>query len=302
MRRPRPLPEHLQDRAFAVRDARAAGVSAGRLDADDLAIPFPGVRVPAGGDVDSLSARATHFAQRMRPGQFFSHSTALALYGVPMPSDRRSHLLHVAAHRPDREPRVAGVVGHRLGQRAPDIRVVGGLRVEHPVKAWRHVASWWGHTELVVAGDFLVGRRGVLTLDDLTREVVTGSGRGQAALESALADVRVGAESPTETRLRLVLCAAGMPEPLLNPVITAPDGRFVARLDLAYAPWRVAVECDGRQHAEDRAQFERDADRWNDIREQGWVLVRILRHHLQGDGRAAVRMVASALERAGWAP
>ena len=41
MRRPRPLPEHLSDRAFSVRDVRDAGVSAGRLDAGDLAIPYP---------------------------------------------------------------------------------------------------------------------------------------------------------------------------------------------------------------------------------------------------------------------
>jgi len=303
MRRPRPLPENLRDREFHVDEARRAGVTTGRLDAADLAIPYPGVRVPTGHDLESLEAKARQFAQRMRPWQFFSHSTALALYGAPLPADRASQRLHVAAHRPDREPRVAGVVGHRLGPGVTDVRVVEGLRVEGPARAWRHVASWWNHEELVAAGDFLVGvRGGLLTLDDLAAEVARAVGRGQAALEAALSDVRVGAESPQETRLRLVVRAAGLPEPALNIVIRAPDGRFVARLDLAYAPWRVAVEYDGRQHAEDRAQFERDADRWDDIRQQGWVLVRILRHHLHGDGRIAVRMVAGALRAAGWTP
>jgi len=302
MRRPRPLPENLRDRAFHVDDACRAGVTAGRLDASDLAIPYPGVRVPVGHDLESLAARARQFAERMRPWQFFSHSTALALYGAPIPSDRASQRLHVAAHRPDREPRVAGVVGHRLGPGVADVREVEGLRAEAPAMAWRHVASWWSHEDLVAAGDFLVGTRGLLTLDDLAAEVAKGPGRGQAALEAALSDVRVGAESPAETRLRLVICAAGLPEPALNVALCAPDGRFVARLDLAYARWRVAVEYDGRQHAEDRAQFERDADRWHAIREQGWVLVRILRHHLQGDGGQAVRMVAGALRQAGWTP
>ncbi|OAH50843.1 DUF559 domain-containing protein [Microbacterium oleivorans] len=302
MRRPRPLPDHLSDRAFSVRDARDAGESAGRLDAGDLAIPYPGVRVPVGRDLDSIESRARQFAERMRPWQFFSHSTALALHGVPLPSDRASQRLHVAAHRPDREPRVSGVVGHRLGPGASDVRTVGGLRVESPASAWRHVASWWTHEDLVVAGDFLVGRSGLLTLDDLAAEVARRPGRGQNVLTAALADVRVGAESPTETRLRLVLCAAGLPEPSLNLVLRASDGRFVARLDMAYESWRVAVEYDGRQHAEDRAQFERDADRWHDIRAQGWHLVRILRHHLRGDGQPAIRMVAAALRETGWAP
>ncbi|MFI8631104.1 DUF559 domain-containing protein [Microbacterium sp. NPDC077663] len=285
-----------------MRDARRAGVSAGRLDAGDLTIPYPGVRVPAGHVVDSIEARARQFTERMRPWQFFSHSTALALLGAPLPSDRESQRLHVAAHRPHREPRVSGVVGHRLGVGTPDVRIVDGLRVEAPASAWRHVASWWSHEDLVVAGDFLVGRAGLLTLDDLAAEVARGPGRGQSALTTALSDIRVGAESPTETRLRLVLCAAGLPEPRLNVVLRASDGRFVARLDMAYESHRVAVEYDGRQHAEDRSQFERDADRWHEIREQGWTLVRILRHHQQGDGRTAVRMVAGALRQAGWTP
>lgn len=277
-------------------------MSSGRLDAGDLAIPYPGVRVPVGHDLDSIDARARQFAERMRPWQFFSHSTALALQGVPLPSDRASQRLHVAAHRPDREPRVSGVVGHRLGPGTPDVRIVGGLPVEAPASAWRHVASWWTHEDLVIAGDFLAGRSGLLTLDDLAAEVAKGHGRGQGALTAALADVRVGAESPTETRLRLVLCAAGLPEPSLNVDLRAADGRFVARLDMAYEDRRVAVEYDGRQHAEDPAQFERDADRWHDIRAQGWHLVRILRHHLRGDGQLAVRMVADALRAAGGTP
>ncbi|MCK6081559.1 endonuclease domain-containing protein [Microbacterium sp. EYE_5] len=272
----------------------------GRLDASDLAIPYPGVRAPADADFETVDARAEQFAERMRPWQFFSHSTALALYGAPIPGDRASQRLHVAAHRPDREPRVAGVVGHRLGPATHGIRLVDGLRVEEPARAWRHVASSWGHADLAAAGDFLVGARGLLTLDDLAAELAAGRGRGQHALEAAFVDVRVGAESPTETRLRLVLGAAGLPEPALNTALRAPGGRFVARLDLSYEQWRVAVEYDGRQHAEDRAQFERDSDRWHDIREQGWVLVRVLRHHLLGEGRAAVGMVQAALRRAGW--
>jgi very-short-patch-repair endonuclease len=278
------------------------GVTTGRMAARDLDAPFPGVRAPAGSAAASLEDRARQFAVRMPPWQFFSHSTALALVGVPLPSDRRSALLHVAAHRPRREPRVAGVVGHRLGEGEPDVREVEGLRVEAPARAWRHAASWWTHDDLVVAGDALVGRNGLLTLEDLTAEVARGAGRGYATLVAALADVRAGAESPTETRLRLVLQRAGLPEPALNLDLRTPRGRFVARLDLAYLEWGVAVEYDGRQRGESTARFERDVDLWDAIRQEGWELVRILRHHLRDDGRAAVDMVRGALTRAGWSP
>jgi hypothetical protein len=92
------------------------------------------------------------------------------------------------------------------------------------------------------------------------------------------------------------------PEPKLNLSISAPDGRFVARLDLAYPRYRVAVESDGRIHAFDEAQFARDADRWDDIRAAGWTLVRILSHHLRPDPQIAIDKVTEALWAAGWRP
>lgn len=64
----------------------------------------------------------------------------------------------------------------------------------------------------------------------------------------------------------------------------------------------VAVEYDGRVHAEDPRQFARDADRWAAIRDAGWDHVRILSHHLRDGGAPAVVMVRSALIRAGWRP
>jgi very-short-patch-repair endonuclease len=64
----------------------------------------------------------------------------------------------------------------------------------------------------------------------------------------------------------------------------------------------VAVEYDGRVHAEDAVQFAKDADRWDRIRDQGWQHVRILNHHMRDSGEPAVRKVAEALIRAGWRP
>jgi hypothetical protein len=125
-------------------------------------------------------------------------------------------------------------------------------------------------------------------------------GPASAQLRKALGLVRVGSESPEESRLRLVLGRAGLPEPELNWVLRDTSGRHVARLDLAFRRWRVGAEYDGRHHELDADQFARDVDREADVRRQGWELVRVLRHHLRGDGRAAVRRVREALERGGW--
>ena len=95
---------------------------------------------------------------------------------------------------------------------------------------------------------------------------------------------------------------AGLPEPEVNWVLRDGSGARVAELDLAYPRWRVAPEYDGRVHADNPAQFAKDADRWDLIRALGWDHVRVLNHHLRERGRPAVTKVRDALLRAGWRP
>lgn len=132
------------------------------------------------------------------------------------------------------------------------------------------------------------------------RDEIDAMGDVRGRLSAALRDVRSGARSPRETRLRLLLQRGGLPEPDINWTLYDPHGRHVAELDLAYRRWRIGVEYDGRVHAEDVRQFAKDADRWDAIRAEGWELVRILNHHMRGDGHVAMAKVRQALERAGW--
>ncbi len=79
------------------------------------------------------------------------------------------------------------------------------------------------------------------------------------------------AESPQETRLRLLLRGSGLPATVAQFVVR--DGaRFVARVDLAWPGQRVAVEYDGLWHA-DPAQFRADRERLNRITAAGWRVV-----------------------------
>ncbi|WP_460774936.1 DUF559 domain-containing protein [Microbacterium sp. GXF7504] len=302
MRRPPPLPDDLPE-AFDLATAAALGIPPGRLRRTDLDVPFRGVRVRGGPPpAADLRALCLAYAPRLKPWQFFSHETALGLLGVPLPEWPYRPGLHVAAHRPAREPRLRGVVGHRLQLREPAVlRDAAGLPVEHPVRAWRQCATVWRIDDLVAAADHIVSQRWA-DAHDLAHEVEVMGDAAGAPLRRALALARGGVRSPRETRLRLRLIRAALPEPAVGWLLRSPRGAFVAELDLAYPRYRVAVEYDGRVHAEDAAQFERDADRWDRIRAEGWELVRILNHHLRGDGAAAVAKVAGALRRAGWHP
>lgn len=281
--------------------ARAAGVAPGRLRSRGLDRPFHGVRTRHAVPPGLLVERCRAFAPRLRDGQFFSHETALALHGAPLPEWPHQPSIHVSAYRPAREPRTQGVVGHRLQQRAPAYTVVAGLPIEDPVRAWRQVGPHWSFGDLVAAADYLLAESKT-EASALRHEVqLMGDARGGVLLR-ALGAARGGVRSARETRLRLLLVRAGLPEPDTGWNLFTARGTFVAELDLAFPRYRVAVEYDGRVHAEDAAQFARDADRWAAIREQGWDHVRVLSHHMIGDERAAVGLVRDALRRAGWTP
>lgn len=319
MTRAEPLPPELCHRSFSTAEALSLGVSPSRLRARDLSRPTRGVRTsspvvttPAEEETHSerltrmhreLIQRAADVAPALTPDQFYSHDTGLALIGSPLPFSRAvSHELHVAARHPSPKPRREGVRGHRLAARESAHWRVRGLPIEHPARLWRQAAASWDLDDVIAAGDYLVHpRRSLVSVEDLWRELAEGGEVRGKKLQRALTEIRVGAETAEETRLRLAIVRAGLPEPMLNMDLHAPDGRHIARLDLAYPRLRVAVEHDGRSHAGEE-QFARDADRWDDIRSESWTHLRILSHHLHPNPQVAVEKVAKALIDAGWRP
>lgn len=118
--------------------------------------------------------------------------------------------------------------------------------------------------------------------------------RGSARLAKALLLADPAAESPMETRLRLVLLAGGLPWPQVQLVVCDRHGRFVARVDLAYREHRLAIEYDGDQHR-DRATFRRDLRRQNALRACGWTILRFTAADIYGDPGKIVATVRAAL-------
>lgn len=303
MPRPRPLPPQLP-RHFSVGAAAQLGITPARLRASDLEAPFHGIRSSESVGSMTLVDRCLAHAPRLRSGQFFSHETALALLGISTPEWPYTPGIHVSAYRPAREPRTRGVIGHRLQTRNPALFSGPlGLPVENPVRAWRQCGVLWALDDLVAAADALLGARlQMARIDDLRAEIrEMGDVRG-GILREAVSLAQPGVRSPRETRLRLLLVRNGLPAPEVNADIFDAHGVFVAEIDLAFPRWMVAVEYDGRVHAEDERQFARDADRWAAIRAAGWDHVRVLNHHFRDGGAPAVTLARDALVRAGWRP
>lgn len=304
MNRRAELPDGLDRRAFSVREALDAGVSAGRLRRQDLVAPFHGVRVPAADAFDTVWSRCRAYATRMPRGHVFSHVTAAALHGLPLPSRFDTGSLHVSTFLPQQSPRAAGIVGHRLRPGSIETGFLRRLPVVSLLDAWCQCAPLLSLDELIIAGDHIVGGRyPQKSLEQLVSAVDSyAGGRGVRTLKHALEWVRPGSESPKETELRLLLVRGGLPEPELNVDVFGADGAFIGRGDLLYRRFKVLVEYDGSQQADDRRQFHRDVDRLEAFSVDGWRVVRVLKEHMNGDRADIVTRVRRALIARGWRP
>jgi very-short-patch-repair endonuclease len=111
----------------------------------------------------------------------------------------------------------------------------------------------------------------------------------------ALADPR--AESPMESRLRLMIADARLPPPVPQFEIRLPSGRLLARADLAWPESGVIAEYDGDHHR-DPAQFRRDVARLNAIRMAGWTVLRFTADDVLRAPQHIVVTVSAALAEA----
>ena len=109
-----------------------------------------------------------------------------------------------------------------------------------------------------------------------------------------------GAESPQETRTRLLLIAAGFPRPRTQIVVVDEYGSFVGRIDMGWDEWKVGVEYDGPQHWDDPEQHARDIDRLANLAAQGWLIIRVSRDLLRFRPHVFLARVRDAMREAGW--
>jgi hypothetical protein len=101
-----------------------------------------------------------------------------------------------------------------------------------------------------------------------------------------------------ETRVRLLIVLAGLPEPVVNQVLRDGNGAWTHRLDLSYPDLRIAIEYDGRQHAESSHQWVRDVARREELDGLGWrMLVLLSGDVFDTPGRTLERICALLGER-----
>ncbi|WP_166999225.1 hypothetical protein [Paramicrobacterium fandaimingii] len=286
-----PLPDRFVNRAFTVSEAAEAGLSPRRLRASDLAMPFPHVRVPsnwlahgaASTVAEKIAAKrrrvvafARAYLTRMPKNGVCSGVTAAYLHSIPLPlrflNDDR---LDISVPYGARAPRHRGIVGHCISGTRGDMTNVDGIPATTLERTWCDLAAVLDVPDLVAAGDALIHHRKPRTttraLADAAHSYQTTRWRARRAEALSLLNDRV--ESPRESRLRVHLARAGLPEPAVNPSIFY-RGMFLGRVDLLYLAWGLIIEYEGEQHLTDVRQWRKDIDRVNDFGDIGLRTIR----------------------------
>jgi Protein of unknown function (DUF559) len=133
------------------------------------------------------------------------------------------------------------------------------------------------------------------TLQSLQSWVNANPGfHGIGALRHALGFAEAGAESPMESRFRMLLILGGLPRPRLQVAIHNRWGRFVGRPDLYYDEARLGIEYDGATHRDSLAEDNR---RQNRLLDAGVRLLRFTAADVLANGASVVQQVRSMLER-----
>lgn len=298
--------------SFTVEEALTRGLPYSRLRRADLTIPSRGIRHVVGSGSTLLDEVAP--LTRLGSPDAASHATAARLWGIILPfrleEDARLHLTRWMGTNRVRRP---GVVGHRAALEPRDVIEIYGASVTSPAWTWTDLASLLSLKELVAAGDSLLRRpdaprrdcelnlpNPLATLSQIADAVDRrGGSRGIRRAREALPLLRSGVDSGRESRLRLLIIEAGLPEPEVNQWVLDHHGRRVSRPDLMYRNLRIAIEYEGEHHLMDADQWHRDIQRDDRLRALGWTVLRLTKKDLEPDGeQATLRRVRAAVASA----
>ena len=277
---------------FRLSAARKAGYTDHQLRGPMFRRLFHGCFVDAG--VAITPSLLTRAALLVRPGaEFASHHTAARLLGAVVPDSPDTHVGTTTSAASRR----GGIVEHRYKTRPTLVRRYGVHTTDAPT-TFCDLAAHLCLGDLVVLGDSLV-RKGHTTPDRLLAAAIASRGRGARSARQAAGLVRAGVDSPQETRARLLIVLAGLPEPTVNVKIRDDDGEVVRRIDLAYEDALLAIEYDGRQHIEREQAWRADITRREQLENGGWRFVVLVADDIVVTPLATLDRLVTAMRAAG---
>jgi hypothetical protein len=244
-----------------------------------------------------LSAKDVAVAAWMWSGRTatVAGASAAALLGSRwLPPDGPAELARTGYRSP------SGIVVHTGSVADDEVLPLRGIACTTPARTAYDLGRRLPMPLSLIRVDALMHATGV-TVAEITAVAKRYPGaRNIRRLRAMLGMADGGAESPQESRVRLLLVRAGLPRPVTQIPITDGYGRVVRRIDMGWPHWKVGVEYDGAQHWTDPHQHADDIDRLEFFADLGWRMVRVSSRHLRFDPQNVACRAADALRAAGW--
>lgn len=286
------VPQEFLGRPFLLSEARRAGISRQVLRSPRFRQLFRSVYA-AVGVPECLETRVDAARLVLPADAVLSHSTAALLRALPVPASEK---LHVTVPLAARGSRVAGVCVHQ--RTAPAVRRDGRL-LSTPTENFLELAETLSLVDLVILGDAMVRHRFV-TCEELVRAAAsTDRRRGVRKARRAAALVRPRVDSPMETRLRLLIVFAGLPEPTTNLVVRDEHGGWIGPVDLAYLAYLIAIEYHGDVHRTKRGRWQSDVAKAELLGRLDWRVIVLTSDDVFVHPERTLRRVREALVKAG---
>jgi hypothetical protein len=236
-----------------------------------------GVLIP-GKATSTYDVRCRAALSTQRADAVIWRRSAAVRHGLPyLPPEwsRSSALIDVAAQRDDLTRSSRRGMRRRICRLDDvDVTAIDGVRLTTVARTLADLSRDHPRGLMVGLMDAAVqaGRCSVAELHDVLPRLF--GLRGVVRARDAICDVRVGVDSPGESRARLAVVDAGLPEPELRLELWE-DSVLMARGDLGYYRWLIWMEYDGfAVHAEQRIfRNDRHRDRW--LVRRGWEVMRL---------------------------
>lgn len=282
----------MHDRLIVATEAIAAGtIVRGDLDRGYTKV-YRNVYTRAGLELTAADRARAAWLWSGRRATLVGHSAAAVLGSKWIPANAPVEIAH------SRRPAAKGITVHSNTFQDDEVCKVDGMRCTKIARTAYDLGRRLPLNTAVIRIDALLNATGTSpqAVEAMSRRYP--GARGVRQLRCALELVDAGAESPQETRLRLLLVRAGL-RPKTQIPVNDKWGRVVRRVDMGYPQWLVGVEYDGERHFDNAVDYENDIVRLEFLAGRGWTIVRVSSRQLRYERHAIVRRVREALARAG---
>jgi len=261
------VPPELTSKPFTLEEARRAGLERWNLEGASWRRLGPEVYAWSGlGDSPAVNLAAA--ALRLPAGAVFSGLTAAWLHDLDA---QPCQPIDVTVPANGGVSGRAGICLHRGSLSKREVTMRHGLPATTIERTLADLCVSLALTEVVVLADSALHRK-LTSIKRLSAIADHFAGRpGATAMRQVIAHSEPAAESPMETRLRMLLVLAGLPRPVAQKSIHDRWGRFLGRPDLYYPDRKLGLEYDGGTH---RANLVDDNRRQNRLLAEGIRLLR----------------------------